>query len=329
MARLIDRRSALARLGHFTGGLSALAFTNQTIRAQAQSPEFAPTIPGPDPAPRAPTFHASALTCDTHCHIFGPVAKYPYAATRPYTPPEAPLAAFKALHARIGVERAVIVNATTYGRDNRVILDAIAQSGGRYRGIGNVDERMTDRELEALAAGGLDGCRFTFISRLGGRPDMDAFDRLVLRIAPLAWHVDLYLEAAHLDELAPRLEALPVAYVIDHMGLVDASAGPEQPAFKNLLALLARDEKCWVKITGPERVSRTGPPFHDAVPFARKLIETAPRRVLWGTDWPHPNVPFMPNDGDLMDLVPMYAADEHTRGLLLVENPARLFRFRS
>ena len=137
------------------------------------------------------------------------------------------------------------------------------------------------------------------------------------------------LYAANIDELAPRLEALPVQYVIDHMGLVDASAGPEQPAFKRLLALLARDEKCWVKITGPERVSRTGPPFHDAVPFARTLIETAPRRVLWGTDWPHPNVPFMPNDGDLMDLVPMYAPDEHTRRLLLVENPARLFRFRS
>ena len=329
MARLIDRRDALARLGHITGGLSALAFTNQTIRAQAQSSEFAPTIPGPDPAPRTPTFRASALTCDTHCHIFGPVAQYPYAATRPYTPPEAPLPAFKALHARIGVERAVIVNATTYGRDNRVILDAIAQSNGRYRGIGNVDERMTDRELEALAAGGLDGCRFTFISRLGGRPDMDAFDRLVLRIAPLGWHVDLYLEAALLDELVARLEALPVPYVIDHMGLVDASAGLEQPGFKKLLELLARDEKCWVKITGPERVSRTGPPFHDAVPFARKLVETAPRRVLWGTDWPHPNVPFMPNDGDLMDLVPMYAPDEHTRRLLLVENPARLFRFRS
>ena len=329
MARLIDRRDALGRLGHLTGGLSALAFTKQTSRAQAQSSEFAPTIPGPDPAPRAPTFRAPPLTCDTHCHIFGPVAQYPYAAARPYTPPEAPLPAFKALHARIGVERAVIVNATTYGRDNRVILDAIAQSNGRYRGIGNVDERMTDRELEALAAGGLDGCRFTFISRLGGRPDMDAFGRLVLRIAPLGWHVDLYLEAALLDELVPRLEALPVPYVIDHMGLVDASAGLEQPGFKKLLELLARDEKCWVKVTGPERVSRTGPPFHDAVPFARKLVETAPRRVLWGTDWPHPNVPFMPNDGDLMDLVPMYAPDEHTRRLLLVENPARLFRFRS
>jgi predicted TIM-barrel fold metal-dependent hydrolase len=290
---------------------------------------FVPDIPGPDPAPRAPAFNAPPLTCDAHCHIFGPVDRYPYAATRPYTPPEAPLSAFRALHAGIGVERAVIVNATPYGRDNTVILDAIAQSGGRYRGIGNVDERMTDRELEMLASSGVDGCRFTFLSRLGGRPDMAAFDRIVARIAPLGWHVDLYVEAALLDELAPRLEALPIPYVIDHMGVVDASAGVEQPAFQKLLALVVRDEKCWVKITGPERISRTGPPFHDAVPFARTLIETAPRRVLWGTDWPHPNVPYMPNDGDLMDLVALYAPDEAHRRLLLVDNPARLFRFPS
>jgi 2-pyrone-4,6-dicarboxylate lactonase len=293
------------------------------------SPRMVPDIPGPDPAPRVPTFKAPPLTCDTHCHIFGPVDRYPYTQARPYTPPEAPLPAFKALHARIGVERAVIVNATPYGRDNTVILDAIGQSGGRYRGIANVDERMADRELEVLDSGGVDGCRFTFLSRLGGRPDMAAFDRIVARIAPLGWHVDLYLEAALIDELAPRLEALSVRYVIDHMGVVDASAGLEQPAFQKLLSLLTRDEKCWVKITGPERISRTGPPFHDAVPFARTLIDTAPRRVLWGTDWPHPNVRYMPNDGDLMDLVPLYAADEARRRLLLVDNPARLFRFQS
>ena len=290
---------------------------------------FAPDIPGPDPAPRVPVFKAPPLTCDAHCHIFGPVNRYPYAARRPYTPPAAPLSAFKALHTRIGVERAVIVNATPYGRDNTVILDAIAQSGGRYRGIGNVDERMTDRELEMLASSGIDGCRFTFLSRLGGRPDMAVFDRIVARIAPLGWHVDLYVEAALLDDLAPRLEALPMPYVIDHMGVVDASAGLEQPAFQKLLSLVKRDEKCWVKITGPERISRTGPPFHDAVPFARALIESAPRRVLWGTDWPHPNVPYMPNDGDLMDLVALYAQDDAQRRWLLVDNPARLFRFPS
>jgi predicted TIM-barrel fold metal-dependent hydrolase len=299
------------------------------MHAEQGTTRLEPDIPGPDPAPRAPVFRAPPLTCDTHCHIFGPVDRYPYATTRPYTPPEAPLSAFKALHARIGVERAVIVNATPYGRDNTVMLDAIAQSGGHYRGIGNVDERMTDRDLETLAAGGVDGCRFTFLSRLGGRPDMAAFDRIVTRIAPLGWHVDLYLEAANLDDIIPRLQALPVPYVIDHMGVIDASAGLEQPGFQKLLGLAARDEKCWIKITGPERITRTGPPFHDAVPYAQRLIEAVPHRVLWGTDWPHPNVPFMPNDGDLMDLVPRYAPDERMRRQLLVENPARLFRFRS
>ena len=277
----------------------------------------------------APAFKAPPLTCDAHCHIFGPVDRYPYAPTRPYTPPEAPLSAFRALHRSIGVERAVIVNATPYGRDNTVILDAIAQSGGRYRGIANVDDRMTDKDLEQLAAGGIDGCRFTFLSRLGGRPDMSAFDRVVTRIVPLGWHVDLYVEPAHLDDLMPRLEALPVPYVIDHMGAIDASAGVEQPAFQKLLSLLRRDDKCWVKITGPERISRRGPPFHDAVPYARLLIETAPDRVLWGTDWPHPNVPCLPNDGDLIDLVPLYAPDRQQRERLLVDNPARLFRFPS
>ena len=290
---------------------------------------FVPDIAGPDPVPRVPSFKAPPLTCDAHCHIFGPVDRYPYADARPYTPPEAPLSAFRTLHSRIGVERAVIVNATPYGRDNTVVLDAIAQSGGQYRGIANIDDRMTRSELEILASGGIDGCRFTFLSRLGGRPDIVAFDRVVTRIAPLGWHVDLYLEAAHLDEMAPHLEALPVPYVIDHMGVVDASGGLQQPAFQKLLSLHRRDEKCWVKITGPERISRSGPPFHDAVPYARALIETAPHRVLWGTDWPHPNVPYMPNDGDLIDLVPLYAPDEQHRQCLLVDNPARLFRFPS
>jgi 2-pyrone-4,6-dicarboxylate lactonase len=320
----MNRRDALERLVGFVGAASAAGLNTEGLQAQIG---IAPDIPGPDPSPHAPSFHAPALSCDAHCHVFGPVDRYPYAASRPYTPPEAPLAMFQALHRRLGIDRAVLVNATTYGNDNRVVLDAIAASRGRYRGIGNVDEGMSDRELADLAAGGLDGCRFTFLSRLGGRPDMRVFDRIVERIAPLGWHVDLYVAAKDLGELAPRLRRLPVPYVIDHMGLVEASAVLEQPAFQSLLALVARDEKCWVKITGPERISKTGPPFHDAVPFARRLIEAAPDRVLWGTDWPHPNVPVMPNDGDLVDLLPLYAPDPSARRRLLVENPARLFKF--
>jgi predicted TIM-barrel fold metal-dependent hydrolase len=151
---------------------------------------------------------------------------------------------------------------------------------------------------------------------------------MVQRVAPLGWHIDLYLEALAIDALMPRLNKLTVRYVIDHMAVVKAADGLDQPGFKALLALLASDPKCWVKITGPERITATGAPFHDAVPFAHKLIETAPDRVLWGTDWPHPNVKHMPNDGDLMDLIALYAPDPAVQRKLLVENPERIYRFK-
>jgi 2-pyrone-4,6-dicarboxylate lactonase len=287
-----------------------------------------PTIPPPHPAPRVPSFRLPAGSCDTHCHIFGPDSLYPYVPERPYTPPDAPLEMFRALHERLGVERAVIVNATPHGRDNRVVTDAIAQSSGRYKGIANVDETFGDRQLRDLAEAGIEGCRFTFLPRLGKMPDMSAFDRIVERIAGLGWHVDLYLPATLIPEFRPRLMSLPVPYVIDHMGVVDASQGLEQPGFVALLDLLRDDEKCWVKVSCPERISRTDPPFHDVAPFGRALVEAAPDRVLWGTDWPHPNVPIMPDDGDLVDLVPLYAPDLATQQKLLVDNPTRLFRFR-
>jgi 2-pyrone-4,6-dicarboxylate lactonase len=286
-----------------------------------------PTIPPPHPNPRAPSFKLPPGSCDTHCHIFGPDRLYPYVPERPYTPPDAPLEMFRALHDRLGVERAVIVNATPHGRDNRVVTDAIAQSGGRYKGIANVDETFGDRQLRDLAEAGIEGCRFTFLPRLGKMPDMSAFDRIVERIAGLGWHVDLYLPATLIPEFRPRLMSLPVPYVIDHMGVVDASQGLELPGFVALLDLLRDDEKCWVKVSCPERISRTGPPFHDVAPFGRALVEAAPDRVLWGTDWPHPNVPAMPDDGDLVDLVPLYAPDPVIRQKLLVDNPTRLFRF--
>ncbi|QRM29223.1 amidohydrolase [Microvirga sp. VF16] len=287
----------------------------------------APMIPPPHPNPHVPSFKLPPKTCDTHCHIFGPNDRYPYVPERPYTPPDAPLEMFRALHDRLGVERAVIVNATPHGRDNRVVTDAIAQSNGRYKGVANVDETFSDRDLRRLADAGITGCRFTFLPRLGRMPDMSSFDRIVERIAALDWHVDLYLPATLLPDFRSRLTALPVPYVLDHMGVVDASLGLDQPAFVALLDLVQSDEKCWVKVTCPERISRAGPPFHDVAPFGKALIDAAPDRVLWGTDWPHPNVPVMPDDGDLVDLIPLYAPDPAVQHKLLVENPARLFRF--
>jgi len=286
-----------------------------------------PTIAPPHPHPRRPAFRLPPGSCDSHCHIFGPNSLYPYVPERPYTPPDAPLAKFRALHGHLGVDRAVIVNATPHGRDNRVVTDAIAQSGGRYRGIANIDEGFSDSDLAALAAAGITGCRFTFIARLGGQPDMDSFLRIARRIARFNWHVDLYLPAADLDPFLPVLAELPVSYVIDHMGVPDAAAGLGQAGFQSLLRLYERDPKCWIKLTCPERISAAGAPFHDAVPFAAAIMGIDPDRVLWGTDWPHPNVKTMPDDGDLVDLVPLFAPTPDLQRKLLVDNPVRRFGF--
>jgi predicted TIM-barrel fold metal-dependent hydrolase len=296
------------------------------VLAQQSEP---PMIPGPDQATKTPAFRVPAGTVDTHTHIFGPPEKYPYAAKRPYTPPAAPLEMFRALHAKLGVDRAVLVNATVHGTDNRVVLDAIAQSNGRYLGIANIDESISEDELDALNRGGIRGCRFAFLSRLGGTPDLGRVERLAQRVAKFGWHVDLYFEADQVESFLPVLARLPTPYVIDHMGSCRADLGIDHPSFTALVDLLHRDDKGWMKITGPERVSAKGPPFHDAVPFARKLIEAAPERVIWGTDWPHPNVKIMPNDGDLIDLIPLYAPDPVQQRKLLVDNPVRLFGFQS
>jgi 2-pyrone-4,6-dicarboxylate lactonase len=319
--KLMLRRDVLAGMAGL--GLAGLT-TAPALRAEETT---IPTIPGPDPNTRTPNFKAPPGSVDTHTHIFGPAAVYPFSPKRPYSPPDAPLEAFRALHARIGVERAIIVNATVHGFDNRVVTDAIAQSGGRYKGVANVNNAMSDAELVALGKAGICACRFAFLKRLGGVGDMNVFRALVDRVAAIGWHVDIYLEAGTIAEFVPILKALPVTYVIDHMGTISAAKGVDDAEFKALLDLQASDDKCWVKISGPERASASGPPFRDAVPFAAKLIDNAPDRVMWGTDWPHPNVKFMPNDGDLVDLIPLYTADPAKQNKLLVTNPERLFKF--
>jgi predicted TIM-barrel fold metal-dependent hydrolase len=169
--------------------------------------------------------------------------------------------------------------------------------------------------------------RFNFVQHLGGRPDMRVFQRTLERIAPMGWHLVLHLDAADIVELAPLLRGLTLPFIIDHMGRVKADAGLDQPPFRALLELTKLDA-CWIKVCGAERVSSKGPPFADAVPFARALVKAAPDRVLWGTDWPHPNIArHMPNDGDLVDLVPLIAPDAAAQHLLLVTNPARLYDF--
>jgi 2-pyrone-4,6-dicarboxylate lactonase len=285
------------------------------------------TIAAPDPKPHKPKFAAPRHACDAHCHVFGPAAKFPYASDRSYTPPDAPKEALMDLHRHLGLSRCVIVQASCHGTDNSAMVDAIAASQGRYLGVAVVDDSFTERDLRSLHEGGVRGARFNFVKHLGGMPDLGMFHRVVARIAPLGWHLVVHLDAVDIVELSDLIRALPLPFVIDHMGRVKAAAGLQQKPFLALLEL-AKLETCWIKVCGSERVSSAGPPFTDAVPFARALVEAAPDRVLWGTDWPHPNVgAHMPNDGDLVDLVPLIAPDPAKRQKLLVDNPARLYGF--
>jgi len=288
----------------------------------------APTCKAPDPDTRVPGFRAPPGACDAHCHIFGPAERYAYAPERTYTPPDAPLSRFKALQSTLGLTRAVLVNASCHGRDNSVIVDAIAQSGGQYRGVANADDNFSERDFEILHDQGFRGVRFNFVKHLGGIPDMAEFERVLARIEPLGWHVDLHFDAADLLPFEGMLKALPLPFIIDHMGRVPTDKGLEQPPFRQLLELARTNQKCWIKISGSERMSSAGPPFTDAVPFAQALIAAAPDRILWGTDWPHPNIAkHMPNDGDLVDLIPLMMPDAAMQRRILVDNPNRLYQF--
>jgi 2-pyrone-4,6-dicarboxylate lactonase len=281
----------------------------------------------PDPDTKTPDYKPPPGATDAHCHIFGPGDVYPYAPDRSYTPPDAPLSRFRELQSTLGLERAVLVNASCHGTDNTVILDAIAQSEGKYRGVANVDGTISDAELEQLHEGGIRGIRFNFVQHLGGTPDMAEFHRLVNRIRPLGWHVVLHFDAADLLEFEEMLLGLPVPFIIDHMGRVPTKDGLDQRPFEILLET-ARMDNCWIKICGAERVSSAGPPFTDAVPFGQAILEVCPDRVLWGTDWPHPNIKkHMPNDGDLVDLIPLFMPDESLQQAVLVDNPHRLYGF--
>jgi predicted TIM-barrel fold metal-dependent hydrolase len=281
----------------------------------------------PDPAPHKPKVALPAGSCDAHCHVFGPASRFPYAPERSYNPPDAPKENLMALHRFLGVSRSVIVQASCHGADNRAALDAIAASAGRYRGVAIIDEGTGEKDFQKLDDGGIRGVRFNFVQHLGGRPDMAFFERSIARIRELGWHLVLHLDAVDIPELTPMIRQLPVPFIIDHMGRVKAGLGLAQPPFKALLELM-KLESAWVKVCGAERVSTAGPPFTDAVPFAWALVEAAPDRVLWGTDWPHPNIAkYMPNDGDLVDLLPQIAPDPTHRQKLLVDNPARLYDF--
>jgi 2-pyrone-4,6-dicarboxylate lactonase len=282
------------------------------------------TIAAPDPNPVKPKYAPPPGACDAHCHIFGPGARFPYAPERRYTPPDAPKEQLAALHRHLGFTRAVLVQASCHGHDNSAMLDAMAWSKGAWRGVAMLGDDVTECELERLHAGGTRGVRFNFVRHLGGAPDLGVIERVVARIRPLGWHLQVHLDAEDLATYAGFLDRLPVPFIIDHMGRVAAAHGLQQNPFRELLALLKANSHAWVKVSGTDRVSSSGKPFHDAIPFAEALIEAAPQRVLWGTDFPHPNANPMPNDGELVDLFAAFCPKE-LRHCILVDNPTRLY----
>ena len=274
---------------------------------------------------RKPAFPLPRGACDTHVHIWGPFDRFPLAKGAPYTPPERTSDDLVALHERLGVDRAVIVQTTVYKSDNRAMLDGIAQSNGRWRGVALIDESFDDAAFRALHEGGVRGVRFGFVKHLGGVPDLALVRRTAARIAPMGWHLVLHLDAGNIPEFLDFFGEFSLPVVVDHMGRVPVRDGLDQTPFRLLLELLKRPN-WWVKVSGAERISETGPPFADAIPFAQRLIAAAPDRVLWGTDWPHPNVRWEPDEADLVDLLPRFA-DAAALQRVLVDNPARLYGF--
>jgi 2-pyrone-4,6-dicarboxylate lactonase len=279
------------------------------------------------PNPRKPVFRLPPGAVDAHCHVFGPGDRFPYADDRKYTPTDAPKEKLWALRDFLGFERNVIVQGTCHGADNRALTDALRSSAGRARGVASVTREVSDAELGELHAAGVRGVRFNFVKRLVDVTPREVLLEIAARIAPLGWHVVVYFEAQDLPDLEPFLAKLPVIVVVDHMGRPDLREPVEGPAFTRFVSFMRDHGNVWSKVTCPERLSISGPPnYLDFIPFARLIVETFPDRVLWGTDWPHPNMKsHMPDDGDLVDLVPRIAPTPDLQRRLLVDNPLRLY----
>jgi len=285
-------------------------------------PQLAPTHMAQPSKPKLKLPRGSA---DTHFHIFGPGARFPYLPGRKATPSDAPKAMLFALHAFLGIDHGVIVHTASHGTDNSVTEDALIDKAGTYRGIALVAPSIETAELKRLSAAGFCGARFHYMHHLAKGPSIDEAMTLGKRLADIGWHLQLHFEPDLIPKLAPAIKRSPVPVVIDHMGRVDAALGLEQPAFHNLLKLMD-DKKVWVKVSGCDRASAEGPPYADAVPFARKLVAEFGDRVVWGTDWPHPNHTHKPDDGLLVNILAEIAPGAALQALM-VDNPQRLYKF--
>jgi 2-pyrone-4,6-dicarboxylate lactonase len=284
--------------------------------------------------PSKPLFQLPAGSVDAHCHVFGPGAQFPYAPERKYTPCDASKQQLFALRDHLGFARNVVVQATCHGADNRAMIDALVHSDGRARGVATLKRAVTDEELHAMHDAGVRGVRFNFVKRLVDFTPKDELMEIAGRIAPLGWHVVVYFEAADLHELVDFFAALPTTVVVDHMGRPDVTKPVDGPEFEMFVRFMREYPNVWSKVTCPERLSVSGPAalngerhaYEDVVPFARRIVETFPDRVLWGTDWPHPNLKsHMPDDGLLVDFIPRIATTSDLQRRLLVDNPMRLY----
>ncbi len=279
------------------------------------------------PNPSTPEFVLPFGAVDAHCHVFGPSERFPFAPERKYTPCDAGKDKLFELRDRLGFTKNVVVQATCHGSDNSAMLDALRSSRGRARGVATIEPDISQGELEEMHEAGVRGVRFNYVKRLVD-PEPDAYyHRIIEKITPLDWHVVVYFEAADLAQRWDFFTSLEATIVVDHMGRPDVSKPVHGPEFELFLRLMREHENVWSKVTCPERLSLTGPPnYDDVVPFARLVTEEFSDRVLWGTDWPHPNLKsHMPDDGKLVDFIPRIATTHDLQQRLLVTNPNRLY----
>lgn len=278
------------------------------------------------PNPKVPDFKLPAGAVDAHCHVFGPSSEFPFAPERKYTPCNAGKAQLYALRDHLGFSRNVIVQATCHGKDNSAMVDACRSAGDLARGVASVGSDITHEELAEMHEAGVRGVRFNFVKRLVDATPKEVFIEIAEKIQDFGWSIVVYFEAADLEELEPFLKRLPGIIVVDHMGRPDVTKGIEHPDFQRFTLLMAENENIWTKVTCPERLTVAGPPYEDVVAYYRQIVDQFEDRVLWGTDWPHPNMKsHMPDDGALVDYILRIAPSAEQQHKLLVTNPTRLY----
>jgi len=278
------------------------------------------------PDPKTPDFVVPDGAVDAHCHVFGPADEFPFAPERKYTPGDAGKDMLFALRDHLGLSRNVIVQASCHGKDNSAMIDALRASGGLARGVAVVAHDIADEELDMMHEAGVRGVRFNFVKRLVDATPREVFMRTAERVQRLGWHIVVYFEAPDLADLSPFLKQLPGIVVVDHMGRPDVSQPVDGPDFARFVTLMEELPTLWTKVSCPERLTVAGPPYDDVVPFQRYLVERFTDRVLWGTDWPHPNMKsHRPDDGLLVDTIKRIAPKSALQQALLIDNPMRLY----